>query len=1590
MIADTPCAHAGAQRFCSLSGGTVLPGLFSRCLTLISIARMFAARARRRAFHRHAVLLAALGCLATAPVRAAWTSQDIGTVAAAGHSSTDGTTFTVAGSGADVWGPADAFQFFAQPFAGDGSITARITGMTDTNGWAKAGIMIRESMDSNAANVFLAATPEWHGIVTQQRTAAGADTASTPGPATNAPYWLRLTRTGTTIVAATSADGIGWSTYATLGTSISTTSAYIGLAVTSHNDGVLCPATFDNVSVVTSASQSGPPSAPANLTATALSSSQISLSWTPTSTNQTGFAIERSTGGSFAQVGTVPGNQTSYTDSGLSPSITYFYQVRAVNSSGYGPASNIASATTNPPSSGGAWQSVDIGTSTAGQTSASGDTVALTGSGRDIWNTADGFRYYYQSAGTGDCEVIVRVASLQDTNGWAKAGVMLRESLDPGSPEAWICVSAEHGTAFQWRASANGDTQSTAPSEDGTAPRWLKLVFTAAGADASEPVPDSVWSYVSADGRTWTAAGALRYNSPAWRYIGLAVTSHNDGTLCTAQFDNLKLLTPPPAPTDFRVAHRGPNGEIDLAWNYSTTDVDQFAIRTNRDTAGDHDWHVAATVPGSARQAVIQIGNTDGAKVEIKAFRDFVRSPAAQLWAKPTITPSLTVTGTTSSSISLRVTESFGYNGGENGPWSIERSSDGVNFVEIASGLTATGGTAYSYATDYTDSGLPTGVTRYYRARELRTNGDSSAYSTVVSATTTASGSVPLAPRNLRMTGNAGNQVQLAWEDDATNETSYELERSTGSGAFSLLATLAADSKQYTDSSVAPSTGYSYRVRAVNGAGASTYSNTLTITSAPPPPAAPSNLAVSSVTATQVSLTWTDNSPERTASFELQRSTDGVNFVRPSWTSSGPPFTNATDATVSPSTTYYYRVQAVNVSGSSAFSNVVQVTTPAGAPRAAPSGLAATALSSSQIQLSWTDNANNESSYEVQRSTDGVNFDVTFGLLAANSTSMTDTALNASTTYYYRVRAINSFGTSAYSNVASATTPATSSPPPSGTWQSGDVGAVAMTGSDSTSGSTVTITGGGADIWGGSDSFRFRYQALSGDGAITARVAGMTDTDGWAKAGVMIRNSLSADARNVLACVTPEWHGIVAQARSADGGATTSATGPAANPPYWLKLTRAGMTFTAQASSDGATWTTYATFNVTMDTNVVVGLAVTSHNQNALCTATFDHVTFTTGSTTGGTVPLAPGNLSANPWSNSQVELVWSDNSTNETGFVIERSTASAGPFAAVTTAAANTRRFVDSGLTSLTTYWYRVHAVNAAGASTDSNVANATVPSSNGPTAAPTLAASATTSTSVALNWTQGSGSYLWYVERSTDGIAFSALFSSASSQTAVTDNTAQPSTTYYYRVRSSDSGGYSPYSNIATATTPASTSNPWSFGDIGIHGVAGSNSASGNSITINGSGADFWDTADGGYFVWKAWTGDGVVEARVTSMGNTNGWAKAGVMIRESANAGARNVFVALTPTWHGIVAQARNNPDDVTTQTAGPTTNAPYWVRLARTGNTFTASTSPDGVTWTPFATYSVAMSTSAYFGFAVTSHDNTQLNQAVFADPFVGTR
>ena len=183
-------------------------------------------------------------------------------------------------------------------------------------------------------------------------------------------------------------------------------------------------------------------------------------------------------------------------------------------------------------------------------------------------------------------------------------------------------------------------------------------------------------------------------------------------------------------------------------------------------------------------------------------------------------------------------------------------------------------------------------------------------------------------------------------------------------------------------------------------------------------PAAPTNLATGSVTNSAVPLTWTDNATNESG-FQVERATDAGSFAL--LAALGVNATNHTDSTVTGSTAYSYRVRAVGGAGDSAYSNTVSVTTPAGPP-VAPTALAATAISATQINLQWTDRATNETGYKIERSTNGTSFSQ-IEIVTANATTYASTGLTKNKTYYYRVRATTGAADSAYSNTASAKTP---------------------------------------------------------------------------------------------------------------------------------------------------------------------------------------------------------------------------------------------------------------------------------------------------------------------------------------------------------------------------------------------------------------------------------------------------------------------------------------------------------------------------------------------------------------------------------------
>jgi probable HAF family extracellular repeat protein len=178
---------------------------------------------------------------------------------------------------------------------------------------------------------------------------------------------------------------------------------------------------------------------------------------------------------------------------------------------------------------------------------------------------------------------------------------------------------------------------------------------------------------------------------------------------------------------------------------------------------------------------------------------------------------------------------------------------------------------------------------------------------------------------------------------------------------------------------------------------------------------------------------------------------------------------------------------------------------------------------------------------------------------------------------------------------------------PSGgsSWTSHDIGSTGLTGSAALGGDgVITVRGAGTDIWDEADSFHFLHQPLSGNGSIVARVDSITDTHVFAKAGVMMRDGLSAGAAHVILNIKPDG-GVEFMQRSAANQSTTFLNGGNAPPPHWLRLVRSGSTITGSVSADGISWTDIGATTVSMPETLEVGLAVTSHDPSQLNIATF-------------------------------------------------------------------------------------------------------------------------------------------------------------------------------------------------------------------------------------------------------------------------------------------------------------------------------------------------------------------------------------------------
>jgi fibronectin type 3 domain-containing protein len=375
--------------------------------------------------------------------------------------------------------------------------------------------------------------------------------------------------------------------------------------------------------------------------------------------------------------------------------------------------------------------------------------------------------------------------------------------------------------------------------------------------------------------------------------------------------------------------------------------------------------------------------------------------------------------------------------------------------------------------------------------------------------------------------------------------------------------------------------------------------------SSTPPPNPPSGLTALETSSTSIDLSWIDESSDETG-FRIERSlTTETGFTLITTTAAN--VITYSDAGLTAGTTYYYRIKAINGGVSSAYSFETTATTPS--IPAPPTGLTVTAASASSVSVSWTDSSTDETGFQIERSlTSGSNY-VLITTTAADAIAFTDSNLTEGTAYFYRVRAINLAGNSAYTSESTVTT-LTPAPP---------FGLLAT----ATSATSINLSwSDGSNVETG---FQIERSFISGSGFSSVATA-VTDA--------------TAHLDDNLAPNTTYFYRIRAIASSGSS-------------PYTLEAS----------------------------------------------------------ATTPQSIPTGINNLVAAVASPTSVDLTWTDNSSNELEFEIERSLSSGVGFTLVTTVPANSTSFTDTNLTSGNTYYYQVRAVNGGGASAYSPEVNANLP---------------------------------------------------------------------------------------------------------------------------------------------------------------------------------------------------------------------------------------------------------------------------------------
>ncbi len=1040
------------------------------------------------------------------------------------------------------------------------------------------------------------------------------------------------------------------------------------------------------------------PTGPPNTSAT--STTTLWLSWGDNANNETGFEVESATSavGPFTLRATVAANLNVYTITGLTPGTTYYVRVRAVNSYGASAYTEVSLPTTLP-------NTIPVAPTLLTPTIGNNSVVL---SWTDNSNNESAFYLErllpsaaWLSLGSTAGNVVTYTDATAPTNKFITYRLRGYNSAGYSSYSNTMTITTPLVYPALWPTSfaaavvsANAITISWADNNSQEDSYGLEF-----GSSSTGP-----WTLISKPANSTSHSHLLLTPATTYYYRirALSAAIGNSGYSTIVSATTLDVV--PIAPSALS-ASTVSSTQIDLSWNDNSANEMGFVVERSTSVLGPF----SAIVSPAA--GVTQYSNSGLQKFtpyyyRVKAVNGIGSSSysatatATTLDTIPTAPSNLVALALSASQLQINWLDNSDNETG----FKLERSDAPTGPFTVINSPAAG-------VIQFIDSGLQKARAYYYRIRSENAVGSSS-YSAVATGTTLDL--APIAPSGLAASTISSTQIDLSWADNSDNETGFVVERAASvSGPFSAIVTAAAGVTQYSSTGLQKFTPYYYRVKAVNSIGGSSYSSTVTATTLDAIPITPTGLSAIAQSATQIKIVWVDNSDNET-NFVLERF-DSLSGSFSVVNSPAAGVIEFIDTSARKATRYFFRVKAVNAVGSSSYSVYTSVTTPDLAPDA-PSGLTATTISATQIDLGWVDNSDNEIEFVLERSTGDSNSFSPIASIAAGETVYSDNSVVKFTTYYYRVKAVNNIGSSSYSGIVNTTT----------------LDAIPLEPSNLVV-SALSPTEIQVD-WGDNSDNETNFVVERSDSSTGP---------------FSVVNSPATDVIRLI-----------------DTSAQKART-------YYFRVKAVN----------------------------AIGSSVYSEVANA---------------TTPDAIPLAPTNLAAQVLNSTQIRLTWTDNSDNETSFHLQMALGLLGSWNNVTTQPGTNAVIITVGSLAVnTTYYFRISAIGSVGESPYANTVNATTDDLP-PTAPAGLALAVQSATQIRVSWTDTSHNETGFkIERSADGLSGWALVGSLGvGAVELLQTGLAPNTRYFYRVYSLNNFGASAFtSTISAVTLPLPPATPQSF---------------------------------------------------------------------------------------------------------------------------------------------------------------------------------